>query len=593
MAVPTASLEIASSEIVGYGKWCELTYQQLWDQEAEYCLWTINKFQELVKEGDELALPYVAGDSKMKRLAHWITEVDQKLQGIEPEFECDSDMEMVEVEKPETQQTLAQRCAKLRAAAAAAKFYGVASPEEHAGIYTSWDECKPHVVGVKGVRFKSFPNEEEAAEYVKNPPPPTVRPSETPEAKAAREAAKVAKEEAKAVKAAEAKAAREQAKAAKDEAKAAKTAEAKATKEGAKAAKEAAKEEAKTAKLTAAIGFHKGKVTSLEVKPAAGKKRESTVAPTPADAAEAQEPKRRRNSSTAKGDSEMKDAQEKDVQAVAAEGEQPNKKLQKPSKAMLLKKAAAKVKAKAKAKAATAKAKAPAKAKAKEASPAMTTGNVSDADVMKRAAELGMTLPSTKSKGGNPTKVRREKESNTSTDSQVANDCTKSSKAAATTSMLDAKSINEDVLKRAAELGMTKGLHNLASRADIISKGLSSEQLLEALIAADGLVNKAKNAILSPGPVTEPISPTPLDRWSPPISPEKHEEDKQEKSDEDELAKTLNNLSATLRLVATPQPRKEEVHVKVGVQPNLTESQMQRIKENRERALARKTQAGN
>merc|ERR1719272_2774888 len=104
-------------------------------------------------------------------------------------------------------------------------------------------------------------------------------------------------------------------------------------------------------------------------KPAAGKKRESTVAPTPADAAEAQEPKRRRNSSTAKGDSEMKDAQEKDVQAVAVAGEQPNKKLQKPSKAMLLKKAAAKVKAKAKAKAATAKAKAP--AKAKEASPAM------------------------------------------------------------------------------------------------------------------------------------------------------------------------------------------------------------------------------
>lgn len=288
----------------------------------------------------------------------------------------------------------------------------------------------------------------------------------------------------------------------------------------------------------------------------------------------------------------MTDAKAKDVQAVAVAGEQPNKKSQKPSKAIMLKKVAAKVKAKAKAKAATAKAKAHAKAKAKEASPAIPTGNISDEDVMKRAAALGMTLPSANAKGGNPTKVKREKESNTSTDSQVAN-CTKSSKAAATASTLDAKSIDESVLKRAAELGMTKGLHNLASRADVISKGLSSEQLLDALITADGLVNKAKNAIVSPGPVTEPISPTPLDRWSPPISPEKHEEDKQEKADEDELAKTLNNLSATLRLVATPQPRKEEVHVKVGVQPNLTEGQMQRIKENRERALARKTQAGN
>lgn len=594
MAAPTASLQIPSSELlVGYGKWSELTYQQVWDQEAEYCLWTINKFQELVKEGDELPLPYVAGDSKMKCLAHWITEVDQKLQGVEPQFECDSDMEVVEVEKPENQQTLAERCAKLRAAAAAAKFYGVASPEEHAGIYTSWDECKPHVVGVKGVRFKSFPSEEEAAEYVKNPPPPAVRPSETPEAKAAREAAKVAKEEAKAVKAAEAKAAREQAKAAKDEAKAAKMAQAKATKEEAKAAKEAAKEEAKAAKLTEAIGFHKGKVTSLDVKQVAGKKRKSTVAPKPADTNDAQELKRSRNSSTTKGDSEMKDAQAMDVQAVAVAAEQPSKKLQKPSKATLLKKVAAKVKAKAKAKAATAKAKGKAKAKAKVTSPATTTGIISDADVVKRAKELGMTLPSNKTKAVNPTKGKREKESKTSTDTQAAKGCTKSSKAAATASTIDAKSISQDVLKRASELGMTKGLHNLASRADIISKGLSSEQLLDALIAADGLVNKAKNTILSPGPVAEPISPTPLDRWSPPISPEKHEEDKQEKADEDALAKTLSNLSATLRLVATPQPRKEEVHANAGVQPNLTESQMQRIKENRERALARKTQAGN
>jgi len=196
MEAPVGTVVMATTDIVGYGKWGELTYQQLWDEQPEYCLWTVNKFKELVKDGEELATKFVIGDSKMKRLAQWITETDEIRGAVEPEFECDSDMELIEVEKPETQ-TLAKRVAKLRAEkeSQASKFYGVAFPEDHAGIYTSWAECKPHVVGVKGVMYKSFPTEEEAMEYVRNPPPRKI-PEISAEVKAAREKARAIKQRA-------------------------------------------------------------------------------------------------------------------------------------------------------------------------------------------------------------------------------------------------------------------------------------------------------------------------------------------------------------------------------------------------------------
>merc|ERR1719487_1275510 len=103
------------------------------------------------------------------------------------------------------------------------------------------------------------------------------------------------------------------------------------------------------------------------------------------------------------------------------------------------------------------------------------------------------------------------------------------------------------------------------------------------------------------------VSPTKdarADRLSLPISPEKHEK-RENSQDHEDLAKTLNNLSATLRYVSTPA---ENGHVKTPsisaekdhVKPpstsgdsqlsNLVESQLQRIKENRERALARRAQ---
>merc|ERR1719247_2329447 len=125
---------------------------------------------------------------------------------VKPECECDSDMEMVEVVKPECE-TLDKRVAKQRAEkeASSVKFYGVAAPEDHKGVYATWVECKPHVVGIKGAKYKSFPTEEEALEYIKNPP---LRKSETEDAIKAREAAQKAKEEAKAAKVAEAQAAK-------------------------------------------------------------------------------------------------------------------------------------------------------------------------------------------------------------------------------------------------------------------------------------------------------------------------------------------------------------------------------------------------
>lgn len=139
---------------------------------------------------------------------------------------------------------------------------------------------------------------------------------------------------------------------------------------------------------------------------------------------------------------------------------------------------------------------------------------------------------------------------------------------------------------------MTAALHNLASRAEIISKGLSSEILLAALLKADGLVNKAKSALLSPSSATDLISPAKdarVDRLSLQISPEKVQHEKRENQDHEELAKTLGNLSATLRYVSTPAT-KEDDYMKVGAQSSLADAQLQRIKENRERALARKAQ---
>jgi hypothetical protein len=102
-----------------------------------------------------------------------------------------------------------------------------------------------------------------------------------------------------------------------------------------------------------------------------------------------------------------------------------------------------------------------------------------------------------------------------------------------------APAISEDVMKRAQELGMTGGLQNLLSRPDLVSKGLSPLDLLEALVKADGLVNKAKNALLSSDLTSNtPAKEARVDRLDDPISPEKVLRERQEKDDHEERAKT-------------------------------------------------------
>jgi len=484
MAAPAGAVTFAPTDMVGYGKWGDLTYQELWDQQAEYCLWTVNKFKELVKDGEELETRYVEGESKMKRVAQWIMETDEARAAIEPEYECDSDMEMVEVERPESE-TLDKRVAKLRAEkeASSVKFYGVAAPEEHKGVYTSWAECRPHVVGIKGAKYKSFPTEEEADEYVRNPP---LRKSETAEAIAAREEARKAKEEAKAAKVAEAQAA----KAAKDEAKAAKAAEA-------KAAKEAKAAEGKAPKRKSGGG----------------------------SAPEGEKPKRGRKSVS----------QETVATAAVAQDEEPE----------LAKKAL-------------------------ETEPAVTKKAKKTKTEGEQVVEEEESVPAKKAR-------KTKKDAQEAVQEDASAKATKSGIA-----------ITAEVLKRSQELGMTGALNNLAARPEIISKGVSSQDLLDALVKAEGLVNKAKNALLAASPAVDPISPAKdarVDRMSLPISPEKVPNEKLEKPEHEELAKTLSNLSTTLRLVT-------EAPAETAAKASVTDEQAERIKENRERALARKAQLG-
>lgn len=46
------------------------------------------------------------------------------------------------------------------------KVYGVARGLEGAKIYDTWEQCAPNVIGVKNSRYKSFPNKEQASEWI-------------------------------------------------------------------------------------------------------------------------------------------------------------------------------------------------------------------------------------------------------------------------------------------------------------------------------------------------------------------------------------------------------------------------------------------
>jgi hypothetical protein len=495
----------SNSDLVGFGKWSELTYQELWDKEPVYCQWIVNKLQELIKLGEEQDTKYEEGESKLKRLAQWIMQTDNSLSAIEPEYECDSDLELIEVEKQENRKTLAERVGDKQAQSV--KFYGVAFPEDHAGVYNSWAECKPHVVGVKGVMYKSFQTEEEAEAYVRDPPP---RKSESSEVKAKREEARKAKDEAKAKKAEEVEARKQEAKVKKEEAR-------------------KAKEEAKTAKKGQALAAEPVQAGTKVTQHGQATKKRKTIA----DSKQSEQTRKRAR----QGDtSTISTSSEAHPASDAQMGRKPAPKSE--GKAgIAIKKAATKFKATTKAKVAKAK------AEKKDAS---------EKSVKTLKQQTSQTTKETGRNGANS--------------------------AAPTTLPYD-----DDVWKRSEALGMTVALRNLATRAEIVSKDLSVEKLLDALIKADGLVNKAKHLLTSPCSTVEPQSPvtdSQKDRTPLTTSPEKVY---QEKRVHDVRGNIVCNLATTLKSASNGgSPVKEEVRV--------TDAQMLCIKENRECALARRAQ---
>ena len=46
------------------------------------------------------------------------------------------------------------------------RFYAVARGLEGVKIYDTWEQCAPNVIGVKNSRYKSFPNKDEAAQWI-------------------------------------------------------------------------------------------------------------------------------------------------------------------------------------------------------------------------------------------------------------------------------------------------------------------------------------------------------------------------------------------------------------------------------------------
>mmetsp|Transcript_100556 Transcript_100556/g.178565 ORF Transcript_100556/g.178565 Transcript_100556/m.178565 type:complete len:508 (-) Transcript_100556:128-1651(-) len=169
--------EPAGTDAVGFGKNIDKTYDEVWKTEPGYCLWTMNKFLEMVRDGKEQDTQFQEGESRMKRLAQWIIAREKICEEHGPQYEQNDDMEMVEV--PGTR-SLKERVLT-DGGDKPAKFYGIAAPEKR--VCTSWAECKPLVHGVKGVMYRSFATREEAEAFVANPPERKTKPKEPKEPK--------------------------------------------------------------------------------------------------------------------------------------------------------------------------------------------------------------------------------------------------------------------------------------------------------------------------------------------------------------------------------------------------------------------------
>eukprot|EP00930_Biecheleria_cincta_P070539 TRINITY_DN58179_c0_g1_i1.p1 TRINITY_DN58179_c0_g1~~TRINITY_DN58179_c0_g1_i1.p1 ORF type:complete len:553 (-),score=161.51 TRINITY_DN58179_c0_g1_i1:117-1775(-) len=539
----TAPLPAATgSDPVGFGKHAELSYDEVWSKEPGYCMWTMKKFRELVEEELERDTPFAEGDSMMKRLALWIIEKEKVCEANGPAFEYDANMELVEV--PGT------RSLKERVAAALAdkpaKYYGIAFPEKR--VCTNWEECKPLVHGVKGVVYRSFATREEAEDFVENPPQRPQKKQKQKPTKSADDHAQPADAPTKKPKAAPKKkkattptedARRDDSPGAVDG-----SAEGDAESDG----KRIQAEQAET------TGDAKKRRSAPRAKSAAKKQKTEAVASSGSQVADDAAP-------DAEGDSETKVQAKKEATGSAK------------SKAKSKAKAKAKVKAKDKS---TAKAKAKAQAKEKEAK-----GKAKAKAASKEKEASDSTSKPAAPKGGATAKT------------PVQRAAPKAKKSAEPTKP-DTAPLSEDLLQQAEALGMAAELRILANRPEIVSLKFPGNRILGALKEAEGLVNKAKSMLLGTGPTTPERSPMPEKSASDRVTPAKTEQ-----ADQHHM-QHMNELRALLGEGSLPvsQDLGEQATQKSNVSaaapeerqqtPGLTEEQLARIKENREKAAAKK-----
>lgn len=550
----TAPLAAATgSDPVAFGKHAEMSYDEAWSKEPGYCVWTMNKLQELIKDETERDTPFAEGDSMIKRFAQWIAEKEKACETNGPAFEYDANMELVEV--PGTR-TLKERVAAALADRPA-KFYGIAFPEKR--VCTNWEECKPLVHGVKGVIYRSFATKEEAEDFVENPPQ---RPEK--KKKATKSAGDQKEPLTKKTKAVPKKKTTSTDDARKDDSPGAVEGSAQGN------AESDANEKSSAVEIAASTGKRKstGKRVQKEqtettghVEGSAQKRR----APRPKSAVKEQTTEAVGSSASQLADGGRNtegdaDAKEKSTGDSTGSGK---------SKATTKAKAKAKVKAKAKAKAKT-KAKAKGKPKATAAS-----------------EEKGASDSSSK-----PTAVRE----GVTTKTPAARRAASNAKKPAEPTKPDIEPLSEELLLQADALGMTSSLRILASRPEIVSQKFPGHRILGALKEADGLVNKAKSILLGTGPTTPDRSQMPEQSSATKVTPAKTEQvDQHHMQHMNELRALLGEaslpVSQDLGEQATKKsnlpdsaPEVEERQQK----PGLTEEQLARIRENREKAAAKK-----
>merc|ERR1712232_311751 len=80
----------------------------MWEDAPVYCIWTLQKFNELVKDGQETNDQYVEGESKLKRFAQWLKTKDEQSEAMASVYEYDENGEPIEKPMATTDKTAKQ-----------------------------------------------------------------------------------------------------------------------------------------------------------------------------------------------------------------------------------------------------------------------------------------------------------------------------------------------------------------------------------------------------------------------------------------------------------------------------------------------------